>query len=351
MINQFAGWWGRQLLSLLPDRMRGRDADEGRSFLITLVSSPGAAQEAVDVQAPAAARRAAAERLLLDEGGLTRLRALRARAPRAPVHLRLRAGSLLERDVMLPLAAERGLDRVLQYEMDRLTPFTAAETFWGWTVTRRDRAHGRLHLRLTLGPRGPVTSVIDKLTSAGASPTLLESRATPDGDGLRRIDLASREGRGGARVTPALRVGMALCAVLLLVLIGLPFLRQSIALGAVTTQIEALRPTVAEATRLRRDIEAQAAGGSMLAAVRQQVGDPLRAIAAVTNALPDDSWLTDLTLQQRKLRIDGESRTAVQLIARLAADPTIIDPAFAAPVTRDDSTHADLFSISADVAP
>ncbi|WP_284944312.1 PilN domain-containing protein [Acidisoma cladoniae] len=351
MINQFMGWWARQLLSLLPDRMRGREADEGQGFLISLVSVPGATHDTVDVSPHTGSRHGAFERLLLDDSGLARLRALRARAPRAVVRLRLRAGSLLERDVVLPLAAERGLDQVLQYEMDRLTPFTAAETFWGWTVTRRDRAHARLHLRLTLGPRGAVAPIIDTLASAGARPALLEAPATPEGDRVRRIDLSSREGKGGARVTPALRAGIALCAVLLLALIGLPFLRQSIALGDVGARIAALRPTVAEAARLRRDIEAQAAGGSMLAAARQQVGDPLRAIAAVTNALPDDSWLTDLTLQQRKLRIDGESRTAVQLIARLAADPTIIDPAFAAPVTRDDSTHADLFSISADVAP
>jgi general secretion pathway protein L len=89
----------------------------------------------------------------------------------------------------------------------------------------------------------------------------------------------------------------------------------------------------------------------MLEAARDQVGDPLRAIAAVTEALPDDSWLTDFVLQQRRIQIDGQSRAAVQLIARLAANPATLDPAFAAPVTHDDDRHTDVFSISAELAP
>lgn len=352
MINQFARWWGGQLLTLLPDTMRGRDLDEGRGILITLVSSPGTLPEAIDVRLPSAQQ---AERLLLDEDGLARLRGLRARAPRAAVRLRLRPGSLLERDVALPLAAETALDRVLQYEMDRLTPFSAAETFWSWVVTRRERARGRILLRLTLGPRAPIAPMLAKLAAAGAGPAVLEAAAHPgrapaEGAGWRRINLA-HQGRGRARTAPLLRLGLTACAVLLVALVAVPFLRQSLELARLDARIAALSPRVVEAAQLRRAIEQKAAGGSVVVAARQQVGDPLHALAAVTDALPDDTWLTDLVLEQRRLRIDGESRMAVRLIARLTASPAIVDPAFAAPVTRDDSGHADVFSISATLVP
>ena len=350
MINQFAGWWGRQLLTLLPDGMRDHDLDEGRAILITLLSSSGATPESVEVGLPPGGKTTKAERLMLDENGLARLRTLRARAPRAPVRLRLRPGSLLERDVVLPLAVERTLDRVLQYEMNRLTPFAAAETFWGWTVTRRERAHARLHLRLTLGPRGPIASILGKLALAGASPALLEAPARAEEGVWRRIDL-SRQKEQTAPPAPMLRAGLVLCGVLLLALVAVPFVRQSLAIARVNAGIAALAPSVDEAAGLRRRLEARAAGGSVLAAARAQVGDPLRAIAAVTDALPDDSWLTDFVLQQRKIQIDGQSRAAVQLIARLAANPATINPAFAAPVTRDVDRHTDVFSISAELAP
>lgn len=350
MIDQFARWWGRQLLTLLPEGMRDRDLDEGRAILITLTSASGRTPEVVEVGLPAGGTTTAVERLMLDDDGLARLRNLRERAPRSPVRLRLRPGSLLERDVVLPLAVEPTLDRVLEYEMNRLTPFAAADTFWGWTITRRERAYGRLHLRLTLGPRGPIVSIMAKLNSAGARPAVLEAPSGVGSDAWRRIDL-SRQREETAQSAPMLRAGLVLCGVLLLALVAVPFVRQAIAMSRVNAGIAALEPSVGEGARLRRSIEARAAGGSMLEAARDQVGDPLRAIAAVTEALPDDSWLTDFVLQQRRIQIDGQSRAAVQLIARLAANPATLDPAFAAPVTHDDDRHTDVFSISAELAP
>jgi len=350
MIDQFTSWWGRQLLTLLPDGMRDHELDEGRAILVTIISAPGTAPESVEVGLPTGAKTTSAERLVLDEDGIARLRTMRAQAPRAPIRLRLRPGSLLERDVVLPLAVEPTLDRVLQYEMNRLTPFAATDTFWGWTVTRKEHAHGRLHLRLTLGPRGPIASILEKLARAGASPSLLEAPARSASEPWRRIDL-TRQREETAPAAPVLRAGVVICGVLLVTLVAVPFIRQSLAMARVNAGIAALAPSVDEAARLRRAIEARAAGGSLLAAARAQVGDPLRAIAAVTDALPDDSWLTDFTLQQRRLQIDGQSRDAVELIARLAANSAIVNPAFTAPVTQDEDRHTDVFSISAELAP
>ena len=350
MFDHFLTWWGRQLLSLLPDTLRATGVEDGRAILITHISPPGTTPEAVEVCLPPGPPVTAAKRLMLDDEGLTRLRALRARAPRAPVRLRLRAGSLLEREVVLPLAVERTLDRVLQYEMNRLTPFAAADTIWGWTVTRRDRAHARLHLRLTLGARGPIAAIMTKLATAGSSPTMVEAAPRARAESMRRIDLSGQAERT-ADTEPMLRAGLVACAVLVLTLVSVPFIRQAVETMTVERRIATLLPSVDEAARLRGAIAARAAGGSVLAADRAQVGDPLRAIAAVTDALPDGSWLTDFVLQQRRLRIDGQSRAAVQLIARLSANPATLDPAFAAPVTRDDSGQADIFSISAELAP
>ena len=80
----------------------------------------------------------------------------------------------------------------------------------------------------------------------------------------------------------------------------------------------------------------------------------LRAIAALTEILPDDTWLTELTLRQRKLTMAGRSAGAARLIGLLSADPTIRDAAFAAPVTRAEGTRAesggvDAFSIRAEL--
>jgi len=93
------------------------------------------------------------------------------------------------------------------------------------------------------------------------------------------------------------------------------------------------------------------AGADVLTAERARIGDVLQVLAAVTDIVPDDSWLTELSLHQGKLGISGQSPAAARLIPALAADPAFRNPAFAAPVTRAPDGHADLFVIRAELAP
>jgi general secretion pathway protein L len=77
----------------------------------------------------------------------------------------------------------------------------------------------------------------------------------------------------------------------------------------------------------------------------------LAVLAAVTDIVPDDTWLTELSLRQGRLSLGGQSPAAARLIPALAADPMFRNPAFAAPVTRAPDGHADLFVIRAELAP
>ena len=87
----------------------------------------------------------------------------------------------------------------------------------------------------------------------------------------------------------------------------------------------------------------------MLAVLSLALRRPPRSIAAITDILPDDTWLTELTLRQRKLGMAGRSAGAARLIGLLSADPTIGDATFAAPVTRANQGGVDAFSIRAEL--
>jgi general secretion pathway protein L len=347
MVRLFLAWWVEQLASLLPDTLRKRGSETGAFTAITLLSPPDASPVAIEVTSTLRGRPAPPERLMLADSGIVRLRAVLAQAPRAALRLRVPAGLLLERQVTLPLAAERAPEQVLQYEMGRLTPFAADDTFWSCRVTRRDRAQSRLHLRLTLVPRATLAPLLEMLRSAGAAPTMVEAPPGPGQAEWRRIALDA------GRRTPVstLRTMLALCGALAAAVVVVPFVRQSFALATVEAQIAALDQPVAEATALRRRIAGEAEGGDMLQAARLRLGDPLHVLAVVTQALPDNTWLTDFSLRQRRLTMGGQSAAAVQLIARLSADPAIRNAAFTAPVTRNDNSHTDQFSIAAEIAP
>jgi general secretion pathway protein L len=327
MLKALATWWASRMLELVPARLLRDSASVGPAVIV----DAGDLSEPDEVRL--IRRRNGQETPLGSVGGEV--------AVRVPSRL------LLEQRVTLPLAAERDPGRVLQYDMDRLTPFAADAVFWSFAVLRQDRANKQLVLLLSLVPKAPLAELLASLGRAGLRPTVLEA-TRPDGT-VRQIGLGAGRSRQAMVLTRA-GGGLAVaCGALAVAAIALPFVLQSLELDAVETRIATLRPqaAAASAARLRTATEIGTAGAA--ATERTRVGDALQALAAVTDLLPDDTYLTDLTLRARRLTIGGRSDAAVKLIPALAADRTIGNPALLAPVTRATSGRPDIFSIAAEL--
>lgn len=345
MFEPFLSWWAQQMLELLPRAWR-QDGQRPEDALILAVQAPLAA---VAPRVELLRRRRRVESSLghftLDADGA--LRAALQRQGRLPLTLRLPPGLLLERSLVLPLLAEREAGQVLGYEMDRYTPFRAEELFWTWAIERRDRANARLHLRLSFVARAALQPLLTALGRLGAVPTGIEAAA---GSQLRRVPLdpatAARLWRRGGLAALG-----GLCALLAVGAMLLPFLLQASAQAAVERRFASLQPVVTQVERLRRELAGRAAGVDVFAAERARVGDPLEVLATLTDLLPDDTFLTELSLRQGRLNLTGQSAAAVQLITALSANPVIRNPAFAAPVTRGPGGRGDQFSIRAEVTP
>jgi general secretion pathway protein L len=343
MLGELLTWWAARMQELLPARLRA-GAVPPDALLVTQ-SPPGEADFALRRRG----RETPLGRFVLEPAVLAGLPAALRRRPRR-VLLRPAPGALLEREVVLPLAAQHDPGGVLRYELDRLTPFAAEEVFWSWRLEGRDTARNALRLRLSLLPRAALQPAIEALRRAGLPPAGLEAqaaggvpRAIPLGEAAARFPLREAWRRRGLVAAGATCAGLAIAA------IALPFVLQSMELATAERHIEALQPKVAEAEALRRRMAEAKGGQDAFAAERARIGDALQAIATLTDILPDDTWLTELTLRQRKLTVAGRSGGAARLIGLLSADPTIRDPAFVAPVTRAESGGGDVFSIRAEL--
>ena len=347
MFRVFFAWWGRQLLEVLPAswRRRPQTGETGDAVLLTL-SEPSAGQRpSLDALRRRGRRDVPLGRFALDEKGLQSLRAAIGTARRGVIRLLLPPRLLLEQQVTLPLAAERGLETALRWEMDRLTPFPADAVFWSSQVEQRDRQRGRLQLRLRLVPKAAVASALEALAAAGLQPAWLASAAEP----ARAIPLTGpRAAKRGARGLVTLGVVLA-C--LFVASIAIPFIKQELEFRRLNERIAALGPEVNVADGLRRRLSERAASADVVGAEAARVGDALRILATITELLPDNTYLYDLTLRDRMLTISGQSGAAAGLIPTMAANPAIRDPVFAAPVTRNEMTGAETFSIRAEMRP
>jgi general secretion pathway protein L len=337
-------WWKEQMRGLVPASLR----PSGRTWRPVLV----AVVEVSDVPAVELFLQGKNGKTPLGQYGLNGpvLREALARLPKAqrksPV-LQVSPDLLLEREIILPLAAEQDLKRVVAYEMDRLTPFRADEVLWTCIVEKRDTARNRLHVRMTIVPRVRVQPILAALQRAGLFPARIEAGGTAEP--CRVIPLVeSRPDRAwlGPRTDS---YALICCGILAAAAVALPFVLQSIAWARIDAQIDAMKPQVMEAERLRKKIASGATTVDAIAAARSQVGTLLQAIALLTDVLPDDTFLTMLSARQRKLTISGRSAAAARLIGAMAAHPLIHNPAFTAPVIRDETNGGEMFSIRAEL--
>jgi general secretion pathway protein L len=333
MFAELTAWWLSQMRSLAPGLWRGfaqRDA------LIITIDSMG--QDDATAAGAIVLRRDGVEISLqpLDLAhpfsGLT--------AAQLDTCLRLPPGAVLSRDVQLPIEAARDLQAVIGFEMDRLTPFAADEVYWSAADITQDRARGRITLRLSIVLRAPVEALNRALARIGLAPSYIES-------GMDRIDLDTAHPR-----QRLIRRGLfpALCGGLALACVAIPFIRQQMALDTAARTIASYRSTTDTAQALRRQLATAAAGHSAIAAARR-AGDALQVLATLTSALPDGTWLSDLTFKSGDLSFDGQSTGAAQLIGLLSTVPGLHDPSFTAPVTRTADGKADVFSMHVSVGP
>jgi general secretion pathway protein L len=345
MIREFFTWWFGRLAELLPQKLRRSALTTADAMVIKPIGPLGRGIDTVAVGVRRNGRETQLGRFGLGAPNLAEL----PRATGRATVLRLGGQDVLGKTVALPLAAERELDQVLTFEMDRETPFKAEELYWNHRIEGADRQSGRLSVRLVLLPKADLAPLLTALSQVGIRPRRAEIADGPDAGAYLPL-----EGDGGRAHQPSSRLlwpAAVCCATLGLAAVVIPYVRQEIALASLDREIAAGRTAATEAESLRREIDRLSGSADFVASERDKAGRPLIVLAAATRVLPDDTYLTEMELRQRKVTLTGRSAAAARLIGPLAADGTFRNPGFAAPVTRLEALHTELFTINAEVGP
>jgi general secretion pathway protein L len=325
MLARFFSWWIARLTELLPHA--GAEAPDG--IVIDMTE-----------QGVTASVRRKGRLTPVNLGAAARL------AGTKPVSLRPPPGAELVKHHTVPTAPKRQLDQLLRHELARITPFPADALFWRWDGHPKFGDKTRTDVVLTMVPKLALAPAIAALGSVGLKARFVEVGPV---DRPRLLTIADGAEQGPRLVLVS---GLACaCACLAVIALGLPLVRQALALRAADAAIAALQPTVAQVDALRRGLTAEGAGRAALAQERQRAGDVLQVLATVTRILPNDTYLTDFALRERQMTISGRSASAPRLITLLSADPAIRNTAFTAPVTRIEGATVDVFAIKAEVAP
>ena len=341
MLRKFLQWWVEQLAGLVPRNLRWFGSSARETLLVTPVRALATSDEVV-IEHRRNGRETLVGRFRLDGSVPQELSPL----ANTPATLRVGKADVLSKMLSLPIAARGDLKQALGFEMDRETPFSAGELYWTYRIEGIDREQKRLAVRLLLTPKAAAAEFLRAFCHIGIVPTHAEVADGADAGSV--LPLVEDSYLKNPR-SPMLKLAVGACVALSSAAIVTPFVRQSIALTEYDNRIAVLRTAVAQAQKVRREIEQISASADLIQDERRKFGIPLEIIAAVTRTLPDDTYLAELSLRQRKLTLNGRSSAAAKLIERLTDASGFRNVSFAAPVTRLNDLHVDFFTIAMEV--
>src|SRR5947209_505385 len=276
MFREFFRWWFGQLAELLPERWRAGARSGGDALVIGPAGPRCDSAEAVTVSVRRNGWETPLGRFPLAASGLSDI----PRPTGRPTVLRVAETEVLGKTLSLPLAAERQLDQVLAFEMDRETPFKPDELFWTHRVAQRDRSRGQLAVRLLLVPRVSLDALLGALGRVGILPKRAEI-----GDGPDQGCYLPLGADGGGLHDPMRRrllrwPAAALCAGLAAAAVAVPFARQASALAQLEEEIAGGRAAAAEAEKLRHEVDRLTGTAGLIESERDKAGRPLITLAA-----------------------------------------------------------------------
>lgn len=263
------------------------------------------------------------------------------------VELVLRPERFVFRSLDLPERAADVLDGVVRSQIDRLTPWSLAEAAFGWAgpYPRGDR----IAVTVAALARARIQPVVSAIEAAGASDIAVTTM--PDGEDypaqaitVFREDIQGtlRTARWRRRLVAVLATTGAAAALATVL---------ALTLGATfeTHRDEAL----AEIARRRMAARGGEATSEAAALQSRKQTSPARVVAleALSRALPDDTYLTELRVTGETLQIVGRTRDAPALIGLIETSPVFARASFSAPTTRSPGEAGERFSIEARLLP
>lgn len=347
----FWSWWTGVLLDMLPGEVRRK--------LLPGVTRLYLDMEGEEVVASIGTAESHQEVARYFPGGSTRetgrkgSEAIRNRIRQASeVVLCLPRDQVLAKQVTLPLAAEENFREVLGFEMDRETPFTAAQVYYDGIVLERRPKENALSLQLLLTPRKVLDDLLTRLGELGFNPRQVTSRDA-DGTPFSANLIPPEERSRNTDKTRYLNIGLGMAVLLLLITaISLPLLHKAKVIRTLESAIDMTTGKANLAGKLRGKVDQLDMGTRFLVEKKQSTPLVVETIAELTRILPDDTWVTRLEINGPEVQVQGQSASAAALIPLLESSPELQNARFRSPVTQTPNAKTqERFHLSVEAQP
>lgn len=257
---------------------------------------------------------------------------------------------VLTRQISLPANTEENLYEVIQYEMDRYTPFSKEDVYCDYRVEERIKDKQLIKVLLIVVRKGildPVVSAIESsdihLQSIDVINAQNPERSLHNVKLLRSYADIGKSKKSSVKWLLGALVG-------LLLLTGLtPLVINYIHIQKLSGELTGLEKTVQKVKQLQNEHTKMQVQVGYLVDIKDNNPSIIELLNLLTQTVPDHTYVQRLSLEGGLLSMQGLSASASELIPIIDQSGMFDDIRFAAPVTQSGGDGLERYSITAQI--
>jgi general secretion pathway protein L len=258
------------------------------------------------------------------------------------IELEFPQDDVLHASVRMPKTSRRVLAKALHYELSRLSPIEPERLYFDFAVDET----GTVALRIVKRETVDAAIALCHAAQLEVANIAFAGEARPADWHAFPIDRAAFVRSLWRRWNiPFLA---ALAVVLGLALVPAAYIRGLERADAVADQLADAQVNADVVEHLQNRARLALAESQSLSRLRAA---PLRVavLSDLARILPDGTWVTELTIEGNKIRLEGFSRSASDLIALFDRSNRFADAQFTAPLTRESQANVERFDLALDI--
>lgn len=275
---------------------------------------------------------------------------LAAKLKGSRARLVLQPSRFVFRPLELPRRAAEFLDGIVRAQIDRLTPWSASEAVFGWGLPS-DLANDRIVVTIVATSKALVAPLVEALARLGADSiivcTILQGQGA-DGTAIKVFEHAARGAHEVRQVRRALVAVLVIAGLLAAASIG-----AAVVVGGdlEVRRIEVAREIAAWRSAMRAGDTSRGSALAVLERRKHETPSSVLVLEALSQILPDHTYVTELRISGDKMQVVGVTRDAPSLIRLIEQSPQFTRATFFAPTTRSPSELGEHFHIEAHIEP
>jgi general secretion pathway protein L len=257
------------------------------------------------------------------------------------IEAQLRQASIMTHQLDFPGKAADFLDGMIRAQIDRLTPWTVYEAVFGWSLPA-PAANDRIEVTFAATSRQKVYPLRRFAETLGAA-SLAVLASTGASTSVTLVDQPVR-----SRIGASINVPRLLRAILFSA--GVAAAASLLINAYLQSELADLQQRISQRrAALRLGANGPEAGLGLLAKRKQATPSSVMVLEAITRALPDSTYVTELRIEDDKVQVVGMTQDAPSLIRLMEQSPQFARATFFAPTTHAANEAGERFHIEAHI--